>query len=336
MRDEGPSFEHEVAFLRRCEVWPVPARRVDVVQTHLACVFLTDAHAFKLKRPIRYHSVDFTTVQARREACENEVRLNRRLAADVYQGVIPLLTTTDGALTLGPPGTPIDWLVQMRRLPVERMLDRLIDRDEVRETDLQRLGRVFADFYSAQPPLEHDPERHLARLARITTEDCRALQGHLDGIPESTLTRIMREQADFLRMHADRIAERVRAGKVVEGHGDLRPEHVCLLEQPVVIDALEFDGDLRALDPFSDLAFLALECRRLGAPEVGQSIVEAYARQADDPVDRGLLSFYWSQHAVARAKLAVWHVEDPGPRGVEAWRAKARSYLLLAAEAFAR
>lgn len=333
MLDDASSFEQKVAFLRRPEVWPVPARRVETVETHLACVFLTDEHAFKLKRPIRYHDVDFTTVRRRREACEHELRLNRRLAGAVYQGIVALLRAPDGALTLRQPGTPVDWLVQMQRLPAERMLERMLEHDDVRDIDLQRLARVLAAFYSGQPPFELDPDRHLARLARLTRDDCRALQGHVDGIPESTLTTIMRGQSHFLRAHADLVETRVRAGLVVEGHGDLRPEHVCLLERPVVIDALEFDGDLRALDPFSDLSFLALECERLDAPEVGRRIVEAYAQQADDHPDPRLLRFFRSQHAVARAKLAVWHVEDPGPRGVEAWRAKARTYLRLAAEA---
>lgn len=327
MLEDTADFERKVDALRRPGIWPVPARSVEVIRTHLACVFLTDEHAFKMKRPIRYHDVDFTDVQSRRDACEREVAINRPLGGEVYLGTIALRRSPSGALTFEPPGAPVDWLVQMRRLPEAHALDRMLERATVTSQDVDRLAEVLTEFYAASAAIEDDPARHLARLGRLVTADLQALRGQVDGMPDSIVEAIASEQTRFLDAHAELVESRVRERRVIEGHGDLRPEHVYLLARPVVIDRLEFDGDLRALDPLSDLAFLALECERLGAPEVGTRIIERYCALADDPADPRLLRFYRVQHACARAKLAVWHLDDPGPRGPEAWKAKARDYL---------
>jgi uncharacterized protein len=327
MLDDPSDFEHRVQALCRPEVWPVPTQTVELVRTHLACVFLTDRHAFKMKRPIRWHDVDLTDVERRRMACEREVAINRPLGGDVYQGTLALRRSPDGSLTFEPPGAVVDWLVGMRRLPDALALDRVLERGSPRERDLDRLAEVLAHFYAEAPPIEHDPARHLARLTRLVSGDLEALEGRIDGVPDAILDSVARAQARFLEGHAELVAGRVRDGRIVEGHGDLRPEHVYLLEHPRVIDRLEFDGDLRALDPLSDLAFLALECERLDAPEVGARIVERTCALTGDVPDPRLLRFYRTQHACTRAKLAVWHLDEPGPRGAAAWKTKARDYL---------
>ncbi len=332
MAAQRASFEQKVAFLRRPESWPAPTRTVELVETHLACVFLTDFGAYKLKRPIRYHGVDYSTVEGRRVACEQEVVTNRRLAAEVYRGVVALRWAPAGGLTFDPVGEPVDWLVDMVRLPRRRMLDAAIGRGHVRDAELRAVARTLAAFHRAQPPAERDPDAHVARLTRLTVDDLAALRGRVDGIPESTLAAIEAAQSEFLGTRDALVKARVRAGRVIDGHGDLRPEHVCLVQPPVIIDALEFDGDLRTLDAISDIVFLVLECDRLGAPQIGAKILSSYLDAAHDDPDPALLRFYRRQHACARAKLAVWHTAEPGPRGPTVWLDKARAYLGLALE----
>jgi uncharacterized protein len=331
MHETGPDFEHKVRALCEPGIWPVPTRSVEVVRTHLACVFLTDAHAFKMKRPIRWVDVNLERLEHRREACEREVRLNRPLAGDVYEGTLALRQAPDGALTFGGAGEIVDWLVRMRRLPDARALDAVIERGELQGRDLDRLAAVLTEFFVNATPIEGGPVRHLERLDRLIRADLETLRGGVDGIPSTMIDAIAREQEEFLEHHGDLVARRVEAGRVVEGHGDLRPEHVYVLEHPVIIDRLELDGDLRALDALSDLTFLALECERLGAPDVGVGILERWCALADDEADPRLLRFYRIQHACTRAKLAVWHLEEPGPRGAAAWVEKARDYLRRAA-----
>jgi aminoglycoside phosphotransferase family enzyme len=136
---------------------------------------------------------------------------------------------------------------------------------------------------------------------------------------------------EFLEENGYLFDARVRQGKIVEGHGDLRPEHVCLESQPVVIDCLEFNRSLRILDVASELSFLALECERLGAPEIGERILNGYSEQAGDRPANMLLGFYRAYHACVRAKIAIWHLNDANVQGRDAWVAKAEQYLRMAA-----
>jgi uncharacterized protein len=320
-------FETKVEALCRPGIWPVSTRSVELVETHFACVFLTDHHAFKLKRPIRWHQVDLTSLERRRRACERELVLNRPLGGDVYQGTLALRRSPEGELTFTESGTVVDWLVAMTRLPAARALDRLIAADAIDEDDLERLAATLAAFYERSPTVERDPAHYLARIARTIADDLETISGRVDGVPNGLVESISAAQRRFLDEDAELIAARVRAGRIVEGHGDLRPEHVYLVERPVVIDRLEFDGTLLALDPLSDLTFIAFECERLDAPWVGAHILRRTCALTGDEPDPRLVRFYRLQHACARAKLAIWRLEDPGPRGTEAWRAKARDVL---------
>src|SRR5262249_4067578 len=118
-----PTVEQKIAFLSRPEAYPEPTRRVEMKETHMSWVFLTDTKAWKLKKPVRYDFLDFSTREARRRDCEEELRLNRRLAPDVYYGIAPLTIDPQGGMRLAGAGETIDWLVRMRRLPADRMLD---------------------------------------------------------------------------------------------------------------------------------------------------------------------------------------------------------------------
>ncbi len=132
-RDADPGLGAKVAFLSRPGSYPEPTARVDTIETHMSWVFLTDRQAWKLKKPVRTTWLDFTTAAARRRNCEAELRLNRRLATDVYLEIVPLALDDGGRLRLGDGGGVIDWLVRMRRLPAARMLDRLIARGEAHD-----------------------------------------------------------------------------------------------------------------------------------------------------------------------------------------------------------
>ena len=124
--------------------------------------------------------------------------------------------------------------------------------------------------------------------------------------------------------------ERARTGRIVEGHGDLRPEHICLLPEPQIIDCLEFSRDFRILDPADELAFLALECERLGAPGLKRTIFDAYTEFSGDAPPATLVHFYQSYRACMRAKIALWHLKEPALRDSRIWPAQARDYLRLA------
>ena len=321
----------KVAFLKQPHNYPPPVTEVTVVETHRSWVFLTDQHAYKLKKPGRYAFLDVSTVSARKFYCEEEVRLNRRLAGDVYIATVPLAIDCAGKLVLDGTGSPVDWLVKMRRLPAHRMLDIAIQRQQIRDEQIRAVAQKLAKFYRASAPVEITPIDYRCGFER----DIRASIGELSrpefGLPRDLVEAPCAAQLMLLSRAPALFDQRVQEGRIVEAHGDLRPEHVCLLEpEPVIIDCLEFSRELRTLDAAADLAFLSQECERLGAPQVGQIVFGIYSEVTGDRPPATLICFYKSRCACLRAKLCAWHLTDPTCRDPARWSGRAADYLLRA------
>jgi aminoglycoside phosphotransferase family enzyme len=281
-----------------------------------------------MKKPVRYAFLDFSTLDARRSNCSEEVRLNRRLARNVYLGCVPLTSGPEG-LTLDGRGEPVEWLVKMRRLPRHLMLDRAIAERRVSEREVVRFARVLAEFYRDSPPIECDAAAYCARLRAGIGENRQALETPAYELDAAALAAAAQSMLHFIDTHASTVLARTE--HIVEGHGDLRPEHVCLAAEPVFIDCLEFNRELRIVDPVDELAYLAMECELLGDREVGNIAFETYESITHDAVDRVLAAFYKAQRALLRAKLAAWHTEDGLTNSGRArWLARARLYLALA------
>lgn len=313
-----------VAALQQPAAYPEPSGAIEAIETHMSWVFLTERHAYKLKKPLATRFFDHATREARRRACLREVELNRRLAPDVYLGVVPL----SGALVVEGPGPPIDWLVKMRRLPRDRMLDVCIARRTVRGAAIDRLATRLIGFYAAA---HREPQSAAAYRSRISWDveaKRRSLEQPRYGLARDDVRAVTASLRGWLDRHPGLLE--ARAASVVDGHGDLRPEHVCLEATPVVIDCLEFSRELRAIDPISELSYLALECRRLGAGWIGDQLLATYSQRARDPVPPPLVPFYQGYHALVRAAVAIWHLDDDAIDGADRWRERATSYLRLA------
>jgi aminoglycoside phosphotransferase family enzyme len=325
----------KVAFLASPQTHP-GAREVELRETNMAWVFLAGDRVLKMKKPVRRPFLDYSTLEARRRVCEDEVRLNRRLAPDVYLGVARLTCDQDGSLAVDGKGRTVDWLVVMRRLPEARMLDRMILAGTVDQTMILAVADRLAAFYRDLASAEVEPAAYL-ELLKSELDIGRNVFSHADFNALSTrglevvgrLERLLEDVADLL---AGRIAD----GRIVEGHGDLRPEHVCLTDPPVIIDCLEFSEDLRMVDPFYELAYLGMECAVLGADWVGPVIVARCAAALDDMPAKDLLEFYTGYRAVLRARQALAHLLDPHPRTPEKWQPLAALYLDQAESALLR
>lgn len=296
----------------------------------MAWVFLTDCRAYKLKKPVRTDYLDFSTAEARRKDSEREVRLNRRLAADVYHGVAPLSVDRRGDLNLTGDGEPIDWLTEMRRLPEDRMLDALIARGAVDEDLIRPAALKLARFYRDATPVEIEPRDYRSRLDEDLRDCRRALLDPRYRQAPALVQSVFAALAGELAHEPERFDQRVAMRRVIDAHGDLRPEHICLESPPVIIDCLEFNRKLRTLDAASDLAFLTLECDRLGAAFLSAPIWSAYHQHNDDPLPKRLRSFYESFHAFVRAKVAIGHLDDDYPSTPAKWIEKATTHLRMA------
>jgi len=331
-RSGDPGIDAKVAFLRRRASYPDGSGDVTALETHMSWVFLTEHQAWKLRKPVCYGYLDFSTLAARRHDCDEEVRLNRRLTRDVYQGIVPLTRDAAGELRLDGDGETVDWLVKMRRLPAERMLDNVLRAGTVDAADLERVVAALARAYRAMPPVAITPADYRQRLADDIADNRRELSLPEWRLPQEDITAACTRQQAFLDTCSALFDTRVREGWIVEGHGDLRPEHICLEAEPQIIDCLEFARDLRIADAADELAYLALECERLGAPALAPVIFAAWKAETGDAPPDALLHFYRSYRACVRAKIAIWHWREPALRGLPKWSARARDYLRLARE----
>jgi aminoglycoside phosphotransferase family enzyme len=285
---------------------------------------------------VRLDSLDYRTVEARHRNVADEIRLNRRLATNVYLGEAALVRRGDGTLALGGAGTVVDWLVKMRRLPADRMLDALIRRGALERRDIAAIMAVLMRFYEQAPVATLSAGEYRRRLGDAvgTTRD--ALLRPDYALPADAVELPAARQWRFLDRAAAAFDARVAHGRIVEAHGDLRPEHVCVEDEPQFIDCLEFSHDLRIQDIADELGFLALECERLGEPGLREAIFAAYADASGDAPPDALVHFHQSCRAYVRALIAIRHLDDARVRDPSRWRAQALDYLRRAREHAAR
>ncbi len=303
---------------------------VTAIETHFAWVFLTDRYAYKLKKPINYQMIDLRALPARRANCEREIVLNRRLAPQVYLGTIPLTHPHEQALRVGPGGEIVDWLVWMKRIPAHCMLDVAMKRGNVPAKSLDDVGAMLAHFYASQPAVITEPRSYLGSLEQFQQcefDELRSVDLRLDRKRVRDAAFATSRAFERARME---LGERARAGRVVDGHGDLRPEHISLAQPVAVIDALEISDALRVLDAARELAFLWTECSVAGRDLIGESIFRHYERHRSDRVSDELMGFYRSCSALTRAKLTAWHLRDPLYRDLAPWGELAERYLQFA------
>lgn len=324
------SLEEKLAFLRDPSCYPQRISKIETIETHMSWVFLTNENAYKLKKPIRHDIFDFRTIEARKHFCEEEVRLNRRLAEDVYLAVVPLCRNASGELRLESAGEAVDWLVKMRRLPAERMLDRMIVNGVALPQDIVRVTQKLAEFYKQSHRVSVEPRVRSAMLMSEARRNRRVLNRSAYQLPADRLRKLCDWHRSILRSSPPWLEERMRCLHIVEGHGDLRPEHVCIRERIDIIDCLEAAPHLRLLDPADEVGYLALEIERLGATAYAALLLQAWRDASGDAPDQRLIHFYQSLRACIRARLAVQHLDNPQENNREKWLARTLDYLGLA------
>ncbi|RZU53537.1 hypothetical protein EV385_5466 [Krasilnikovia cinnamomea] len=268
------------------------------IETHAAVVYLAGDRAFKLKKPVDLGFLDFRERAVRESVCHREVELNRRLAPDVYLGV---------ADVHGPDGSVCDHLVVMRRMPTDRRLTTLLAAQAPVDEALRRLARMLAAFHARAhrgPEVDAEGGRDALR-GRWDATFAQLHQFYGSVLPEATAATVERLTHDFLAGRGPLFADRVAAGRIVDGHADLLANDIfCLDDGPRVLDCIEFDDRLRYVDGLDDAAFLAMDLERLGAPRLGAAFLDWYAEFTADPAPASLRHHYVAYRAYVRAKIA--------------------------------
>lgn len=269
-----------------------------VIETHSGVVFLVGDRAYKLKKPVSFGFLDFTSPDVRRAICRREVELNSRLAPDVYLGV---------ADVLGIDGSPCEHLVVMRRLPGDRCLSVLARRDPRVEDRLAEIAAVLAAFHGgAERSVEIDAcATATAQLARweANWREMRPLAGTV--FDADALDRVACLARHYLSGRQALFDSRAAAGRICDGHGDLLCDDVfCLEDGPRVLDCVEFDDRLRYVDGLGDTASLAMDLERLGRPDLGALLLGRYGAASGDEWPDSLAHHYVAYRAQVRSMVA--------------------------------
>ena len=319
--------------LLRSTAFPWRPTTVELIETHISWVFLAGDRVVKIKRPVHFGFVDHSTVERRRQSCEEEVRLNRRLTDDVYLGTVPIARHGD-RLVVGAAGEPFDWATLMRRLPAERMLDTLLASASAPDNLGDLLARRLLPFHRhTAGRCDGATDGSAASITAIVTGNLDQLR-EVTGGPIGTLLFALVDEAmrTFLVDNAQRFRHRVRDGWVRDGHGDLRAEHICLAGGAVqIFDCVEFSPSIRCADIASDLAFLLMDLGRLGAEAVASELEGRY-RNAGIDLPTPLVRFYRAHRGLVRAKIDGLTMAG-GLRPHPGLAGEAAAYLDLAARA---
>lgn len=338
MKESHVPFPSLVQALCRLEAYPHHPANVEVRQTHISSVFLAGQFVYKIKKPVRFNFLDYSTLDKRRHFCKEEVRLNQRLAPDVYLGVVPVIER-EGLIVLGEgstislSGRTVEYAVKMLRLPEERMLDLLVVAGKIGKHEIERLAAKLVAFhqraaathatvYGSAEAVWQKWHDSFSETERFVGDEIADQQYHI--IRDFTET--------FLKEGKELFSARAQEGRVREGHGDLRAEHVCMTDGVIIFDCIEFNPGLRYCDVSSELAFLAMDLDFLGEPSLSNDLVAAYERLSGDTAVSLLQCFYKCYRAYVRGKVETLKSQEQEVPENERLKAKiqARRYFALA------
>jgi uncharacterized protein len=312
------------------------ASGLELRETHISWVFLGPAEVWKVKKPVSLGFLDFTALESRRAACEAEVTLNRRLAPDVYLDVVPVTVDRHDRHEIAGSGRVVDWAVHMKRLPDHARADVLLGEDALEPAAVRDVARAIATFHDSaradDSTAQYGTVGVIAGNVRENFEQTRDIIGTY--LKERDAREIERWQLDFLRTNEALFTERIRQGRVRDGHGDLRLEHVYLdsVAPPVILDCIEFNERFRYADTAADIAFLSMDLAWHRRVDLAEAFLAEYARTSNDFAMYRLIDFYESYRAYVRGKIACIVAGDPDidERVRARAGAEARRYFLLA------
>ena len=304
--------------------YPHQPESVQVIQTHISFVFIAGDLVYKIKKPVNFGFLDFSTREKRRHYCQEELRLNRRLAESVYREVVAFSRDDRGTIFIGEGPTVIDYAVVMRRIPEERMLSALLPQGAVDISVMDRLARTICTFHqSAETGGEIDEIGGYDTIRHNHEENFEQTKNAIGvTLSEENFTRISSFALTFLDTHEDLFRSRVAGHRIRDCHGDLHVQHICLTDPLVIFDCIEFNKRFRYLDVAAECAFLAMDLDFNGYHRFADAFVDAYIAHSGDADIRRLLPFYQCYFAYVRGKVIGFTIADPAVPAEEKEKAR--------------
>ncbi|MDD9879084.1 MAG: AAA family ATPase [Magnetovibrio sp.] len=332
---EPGAQEDVVEFLRTPGVIAPAGEPVAEIETHVSHVFLAGGRVLKLKRAVHLPYLDFSTVERRRAACEAEVAINRRTAPDLYEGVVAVTREAGGGLALAGVGTPVDWMVEMRRFAEESLFDKRAVNGELRRVHMDDLADRIAAFHADAPA--RPSAGGSAGIRMIVENNAACLEAVADEVLDrAAVERLNAESLAAVEALADALEARRAAGAVRHCHGDLHLRNICVFDgRPTLFDAIEFNIDFAEIDVLYDLAFVLMDLDHRGHARLAGILFNRYldvtGEVAERPGALAVMPLFLSMRAAVRAHVDATQaltLADPEKRRRRAGEAGA--YLDLA------
>jgi len=291
---------------------PDKTERVSIIQTHISIVFIADEFVYKIKKPVNFGFLDFSTLKKRRYYCHQEIILNRRLSRDIYIGVLPIIY--DGKIHrigIGE-GRIVEYAVKMKRLPDEMLMKSLFLRGELKSGHLKKIARVLAKFHlNARNSNDIDKFGEPEMFKVNTDENFAQVQKYIETtIQKKDFDALKRWTVNFYNSNRGLFRKRINAKNIRDCHGDLHMEHVCLLEGIPIFDCIEFNNRFRYTDTVADIAFLLMDLEYHGGNTSSKILWDFYKELADEPDVDSLLTFYKVYRAFVRGKVSSFQLDD--------------------------
>ena len=300
--------------LKRPEAYDEEVLYVKMLQTHISYIFLTGRFAYKIKKPVNFGFLDFTTLDKRKFYCEEEVRLNRRLCGDMYLGVFPI-TSFKGSIKVNGPGNIVEYTVKMRELPQEALMSELLKKGKVSSSVIDEIARILSDFHRKAETSKEIEKYGSIDIVKFNWDENFSQTRSFIGktIHQKDFHFIRNMVRSFLKSRRDLFELRIKEGKIRECHGDLHSGNIFVTDDRIYIyDAIEFNKRFRYSDVASDVAFLLMDLEFLGRNDLSDILLNRYLEYSGEKEDfLEVLPFYKCYRAYVRGKVTSFKINDP-------------------------
>ena len=293
-------------------VYPDKPQQVKLIETHISLVFLTGNHVYKVKKPVDFGFLDFTSLEKRKFFCEQEVKLNRRLSPTIYLGVVRI-TKEGNQILLGDKGEVVEYAVKMKQIPEELLMDKLLEKGQVTSKMVEAISEKLVHFYLTAET--NDTIKGYGRPERIkqdTDENFEQTEKYIGvTISRSAYEKVMNRTNDFFKEKKEIFIGRIASDRIRDCHGDLRLEHIFWGEEISIFDCIEFNERFRYTDVAADIAFLAMDLDYHGRRDLSEHLIRAFVGESGDYELMEVLDFYKCYRAYVRGKVESFQLDDP-------------------------
>ncbi len=298
------------------KTYPHETNEIKLIQTHLSWVFLAGEFVYKIKKPVDFGFLDFTTLDKRHFFCKEEIRLNKRLCPDIYLGVVPITKRSKNEFSIGENGEVVEWAVRMKRMPEEGIMSCLINRDEITKKDIDAISNILVPFYNKAKAREDKVFLGGIDVVRENCEENFAQTKDFIGnlVKERDYEFIVKYTRDFLEKNKTLFKKRQEERYIVEGHGDLYSANICIdrkKEKIYIFDCIEFNERFRYGDVAVDIGFLAMDLDFLGLCDLSSIFIKDFQEKTGDNDLLRLMDFYKCYRAYVRAKIGCFTWASP-------------------------